>query len=65
MNPARSFGPAIVLGVYKKIWVFIAAPVLGAMAATLVYSILRVPKPEKSESTTKSTYNHLYLQAEP
>ena len=64
MNPARSIGPAVVLGIYTKIWVFIVAPVLGAMAATLVYSILRVPKPEKSEST-KSVYNHLYLQAEP
>ncbi|POO03974.1 Major intrinsic protein [Trema orientale] len=64
MNPARSFGPAIVLGIYTKIWVFILAPVLGAMAATLVYRILRVIKPEKSEST-KSIYNHLYLKAEP
>ncbi|KAF4360365.1 hypothetical protein F8388_019451 [Cannabis sativa] len=65
MNPARSIGPAIVLGIYTKIWVFIVSPILGAMAATLVYSIVRVPKPEISGSTTKSINNHMCTQAEP
>ncbi|OMO95711.1 Major intrinsic protein [Corchorus capsularis] len=49
MNPARSLGPAVVSGVYKNLWVFIVAPILGALFATLVYSILRVPEPEKPE----------------
>ncbi|KAM1134859.1 hypothetical protein ACFX19_044637 [Malus domestica] len=49
MNPARSLGPAIVTGVYKNIWVYIAAPILGAIAATMVYSVLRVPKLVKSD----------------
>lgn len=64
MNPARSFGPAIVAGIYPKLWIFIVAPVLGALAATMVYSVLRVPMPEKSEGT-KRVYNHLGLQVEP
>ncbi|XWS14995.1 hypothetical protein CRYUN_Cryun35bG0056600 [Craigia yunnanensis] len=64
MNPARSLGPAVVSGVYKNLWVFIVAPILGAMAATLVYSILRLPKPEKPEESTKSLYNELYIHPE-
>ncbi|KAB2617075.1 aquaporin NIP1-1-like [Pyrus ussuriensis x Pyrus communis] len=49
LNPARSFGPAAVTSPYKNIWVYIAAPILGAIAATVVYSVLRVPKPVKSD----------------
>ncbi|KAK4354667.1 hypothetical protein RND71_026861 [Anisodus tanguticus] len=44
MNPTRSLGPAIVSGVYKNQWVFVIAPILGAMTATGIYSLLRQPK---------------------
>ncbi|XWS14991.1 hypothetical protein CRYUN_Cryun35bG0056100 [Craigia yunnanensis] len=64
MNPARSLGPAVVSGIYENLWVFIVAPILGAMAATLVYSILRLPKPEKPEESTNSLYNELYIHPE-
>ncbi|XWS21501.1 hypothetical protein CRYUN_Cryun30bG0059900 [Craigia yunnanensis] len=64
MNPARSLGPAVVSGDYKNLRVFILAPILGAMDATLMYSILRVPKPEKPEESTKSMYNELYIHPE-
>jgi len=33
MNPARSLAPAVVSGQTKDLWVYIAAPVLGALAA--------------------------------
>lgn len=65
MNPARSIGPAIVAGEYKNLWVFVVAPILGAMAATLVYSILRVPEQEKDEEqSSKSNYNDLFLHSQ-
>src|SRR6478735_9909664 len=40
MNPARSLGPAVAGGDYTSIWVYIAAPLLGAAAAA-VYQFLR------------------------
>ena len=41
MNPARSLGPAIAASDYTAIWVYIAAPLLGAAAAAITYQFLR------------------------
>ncbi|KAL7208284.1 hypothetical protein ACSBR1_030107 [Camellia fascicularis] len=60
MNPARSIGAAVISGVYKNLWVYVASPILGAMAAALAYSLLRQPEIEKSKETSKSLYNDLY-----
>lgn len=35
MNPARSLAPAVVTGQLRSLWVYLAAPVLGAAAAVL------------------------------
>lgn len=43
MNPARSFGPAIISGVYTHIWIYIAAPVIGALLAVLAWSYMTKP----------------------
>lgn len=45
MNPARSIGPAVVSGHLESIWIYIAAPILGAVLATVVTAWLR-PNPE-------------------
>lgn len=37
MNPARSIAPAIVSGHTSSLWVYILAPVLGALLATLLF----------------------------
>jgi aquaporin Z len=37
LNPARSFGPALVGFVWTGLWVYLTAPPLGALAATLLY----------------------------
>ena len=41
MNPARSLGPAIASGDYTAIWVYLAAPLLGAAWPRVAYQFLR------------------------
>jgi aquaporin NIP len=41
MNPARTLGPAIAAGTYTKIWVYMVAPPLGAIAGTGAYVALK------------------------
>ena len=43
MNPARSFGPALVASEWTDFWVYLVAPVTGAMAAALFYGVVRKP----------------------
>lgn len=42
VNPARSFGPALVLGgtALKQVWVFLVAPAAGGAVAALLYRVL-------------------------
>ena len=41
MNPARSLGPAIVGNRYEAIWVYVLAPVAGAIAGAWAYNLIR------------------------
>jgi aquaporin NIP len=41
MNPARSFGPALVSGTWTDFWVYVAGPLVGAALGALAYQLIR------------------------
>jgi MIP family channel proteins len=43
MNPARSFGPALVAGEWQDFWIYIVGPAAGALGGALAYQLLRTP----------------------
>ena len=54
VNPARSFGPAVFLAIegtslaLEQVWVFILAPVIGAVLAALVWKVLKPADEEEA-----------------
>lgn len=54
VNPARSFGPALVMAfngdatALSQVWVFIAAPLVGAALAALVWKAFKAKEPKEA-----------------
>jgi len=44
MNPARSIGPAIVSGNISELWLYIVAPIIGAILASLTWNFMKEEK---------------------
>jgi aquaporin NIP len=49
MNPARSFGPAVVSGDLHALWLYLLAPILGASLGGLAYQFVRGEQPGPAE----------------
>jgi aquaporin NIP len=49
MNPARSIGPALVSGELHDLWLYIAAPLVGATIGALAYQLVRGEHPGEVE----------------
>ncbi|MEE7583447.1 MAG: MIP family channel protein [Oscillospiraceae bacterium] len=50
VNPARSFGPALLTGgeAFTQVWVFIVAPVVGAILAGVIFKLIDIkPVPQR------------------
>ena len=54
VNPARSFGPAIFAGgaAFANVWIFIIAPLVGAVLAALVYNYMTDGQKEETPAET-------------
>ncbi|XP_029380080.1 aquaporin FA-CHIP-like [Echeneis naucrates] len=44
INPARSFGPALILNNFENHWVYWVGPMCGGVAAALIYDFMLSPK---------------------
>lgn len=59
MNPARTFGPAVITGIWHEHWIYWAGPCLGGIAAAVLYeNVFRAPAPGQSNCSyvvTKET----------
>lgn len=53
MNPVRTLGPAIAANNYKAIWVYLTAPILGALCGAGTYSAVKLP--EEDGDTNEKT----------
>ncbi|VFQ95797.1 unnamed protein product [Cuscuta campestris] len=58
MNPVRTLGPAVAAGNYRAIWVYLTAPILGALAGAGAYSAVKLPD-EDAQHHQKASLEHL------
>ncbi|KAK1589130.1 hypothetical protein Q3G72_030757 [Acer saccharum] len=56
MNPARTLGPAIVSSQYKGIWIYMVAPILGAVCGAWVYNMVRYTDKPLREITKSASF---------
>jgi aquaporin NIP len=63
MNPARSFGPVLIAGVWQDHWVYWLGPLLGAALGAAIYQLLRTPLLQDTASAQQP--QHEPAQAQP
>ncbi|CAF0824868.1 unnamed protein product [Adineta ricciae] len=59
MNPARSFGPAVIMGSWKNHWIYWFGPLAGSIVAGLIYTRVLKRTPESAELNKSRTHAKL------
>ena len=54
MNPARSFGPAVISGTWTHHWVYWLGPMLGALLGAGAYRLIRSAEPPRPTTETEA-----------
>jgi MIP family channel proteins len=54
MNPARSFGPALINGNWEHQWLYLIAPIIGAFLGALIYQLIREPSGKGQNQENKT-----------
>jgi aquaporin-4 len=63
MNPARTFGPAVVSGFWELHWIYWLAPIVGGIIAGVIMNYVFVNKAEpKTKSVSRSTSKSQQLE---
>jgi aquaporin Z len=57
VNPARSIGPALFVGAWalSQLWLFVVAPLIGAVAAAVVFRLMRPAEPISASEAERAT----------
>lgn len=60
MNPIRTLGPAIAANNYKGLWLYMIAPILGALTGAGAYTVVKLPdedyNPEVKASSAPGSF---------
>lgn len=64
MNPARSFGPALVTGIWRAHWLYWLGPLVGAVVGGGLYQLIREPTMGAQHHLGESNESNLTTQRE-
>ena len=62
LNPARSLGPAIVMSDFSGFWIYLTAPIVGAVLGALAYEVIRGDESGEDELVTEPIHEEPLAQ---